>query len=375
MARADFDSSASARFENTSNGLTVHVVGRLTPAVLSFLRPATVALSGSGATQALIAIDDAFGKAHLQEFPPELARVLVPDHRSCFQRVGRLRAHLNDVVRYEPIAALHLHGVLPALASAQVIRGLRGSNTEVFFFPHSSRALTGLPLIRSAIMGLIKLLLSRTQQQSIVNVPADARFVQRLSEGQHVKIVENAVADVFFEVARHEARRPLLVTSGREESLLGASSFSQLAVLMGDDHLGLDFNWIGPVNPLTQGVFEASGVGHVHSTEAAEVARRLGTAWVYVAAVEERGFPVGLVEAMAAGLPAVVIDGENHAHVLRHGHTGFVCKDQIEMVTRIAELIDSAELRTRMGAAARQEAQSRFSDTVFRERLLGDAVN
>ena len=96
----------------------------------------------------------------------------------------------------------------------------------------------------------------------------------------------------------------------------------------------------------------------------------MSAAWLWVAPHQERGFPIGLVEAMACGLPCVACDSQSHRDVLGGTGAGFLCASQGEMMQRVAELVDSTELRVRMGEAARAAAAARFSERAFARRLL-----
>ena len=350
-------------------GHTVHVVGRLTPSVFSFLYPATQSIGATGAPQTVIAIDDAFGRANLGELRPDIAVVAVPDRATPWARSRALYQHLLDVSRRTRIAAMHLHGVLPGLAGARLVRQLDDSEMQVYMSPYSSRALTGRSLLQPLLLGLVRLQMRQSHQQPIVNLKLDARLMKSLASAP-ARVVESAAADVFFQTPRNEARRPLLISGGRDESVMLAARFIQLAVLLGDDALALGFNWIGPAQPHIENAFRAAGIGHFRSASAAERAQRLGTAWLWVSAHEERGFPIGLVEAMASGLPCVAFDSEAHRDVLGDTGAGFLCASQSEMIQRVAELVDSSDLRLRMGEAGRAAAAERFSEQVFARRLL-----
>jgi len=73
------------------------------------------------------------------------------------------------------------------------------------------------------------------------------------------------------------------------------------------------------------------------------------------------GMPLALIEAQAAGLPAVVLDVVGCRDVVIDGVTGYVCKDMPEVIARITHLVTDPDLRRRMGAEARSRALVRFS--------------
>lgn len=71
-----------------------------------------------------------------------------------------------------------------------------------------------------------------------------------------------------------------------------------------------------------------------------------------------------VLEALASGVPAVVTPDGGPATIVRDGETGFIaCED--DFAAAIASLVQSAELRNRMGEAARQHALQCSWDAVF----------
>ena len=349
-------------------GHTVHVVSRLTPSLFNFLYLATQSIGATDAPQTVIAIGDAFAHANLGDLRPDITVVAVPDQPSPWARSRALYNHLLDVSRRTRIAAMHLHGILPGLAGARLARQLDDRAMQVFMSPCSSRELTGRRLLEPLLLSLVRLQMQQSRQP-VDNLNLDAMLMKSIAS-LPMRAVESAAANVFFRTPHNEARRPLLISGGRDESVLPITRFVQLAVLLGDDTLALSFNWIGPAQARTASAFRAAGIGHFPGDSAGERAQRLSTAWLWVAPHEERGFPIGLVEAMASGLPCVAYDSEAHRGVLGDTGAGFLCASQDEMMQRVAELVDSPELRARMGEAARAVAAARFSERVFARRLL-----
>ncbi len=72
-----------------------------------------------------------------------------------------------------------------------------------------------------------------------------------------------------------------------------------------------------------------------------------------------------VLEAFASGRPAVVTDAGGPRFIVRDGVTGFVARGDAEFVDRTAQLLRDAELRARMGQAAREQAAGESWDAVF----------
>ena len=91
------------------------------------------------------------------------------------------------------------------------------------------------------------------------------------------------------------------------------------------------------------------------------------------------GLPKSLLEAAAAGRPIVASDVPGCREICREGQTGFlVPAHSIEpLAEKLAVLASDAELRQKMGAAARKAAEEEFSEAIVIEQTLalyGDAL-
>lgn len=84
------------------------------------------------------------------------------------------------------------------------------------------------------------------------------------------------------------------------------------------------------------------------------------------------GLGVAALEAMACGLPAIVSAVGGLCEVVDHDRTGILVDPgrADEISTAIARLANSAELRTRLGAAARQRVEENYSMGMMAERTL-----
>lgn len=75
------------------------------------------------------------------------------------------------------------------------------------------------------------------------------------------------------------------------------------------------------------------------------------------------GFPVSLVEAMATALPVVVSDISANLQLVENEQNGLVAglREDRSIATALQRLLEDAELRVRMGAAARESIVNRYS--------------
>jgi glycosyltransferase involved in cell wall biosynthesis len=99
-------------------------------------------------------------------------------------------------------------------------------------------------------------------------------------------------------------------------------------------------------------------LGHVDEVEALYAATR-----AFVLPSEHEGMPIGVIDAMAAGVPVVVSDVGEVASAVRHGGTGFLFRpgDVAALAGHLDVLLSDDGLADSLGAAARETAVSYFS--------------
>jgi len=354
------------RWTDSGAGKVVHVVGCVTDEVFSFLGPATNALARSGRDQAVVMIDDARFRRHVVSLHEAAELVLAPRMRNPLLQWQAVLRACRTTLDGGPLRAVHLHGLLPCLVGVLAVRAA-GVKVPIFYSPHGSRSLGKLRALGDLVLLIFRPLLRPSRNAAIVNVPRETRAFDKWKS---VELVESPVADAFFTVPRNEARHPLVVTGGRAQTARSAELLTQLAVLLSGGELRISFNWIGAVDAVSRVRLNAANVSVFDKTSDTECASRLAAGWIYVAPGGTRGFPLSLVEAMAAGLPCVVMDCAQHREVIRDGETGFLCESERDMIGCIATLIDSPSLRATIGGAARAEARRRFGESEFGARLL-----
>ena len=86
---------------------------------------------------------------------------------------------------------------------------------------------------------------------------------------------------------------------------------------------------------------------------------------------DREGTPVAVLEAGAAGIPVVATRHEGIADVVVHGETGILVDegDTDAMGAAVAELLLDPSHAQRLGRAARQRVEERYSIELTTERL------
>jgi glycosyltransferase involved in cell wall biosynthesis len=98
---------------------------------------------------------------------------------------------------------------------------------------------------------------------------------------------------------------------------------------------------------------------------------RLGSASIYVLPSHSEGQPIGILEAMASGLPVVATRVGGIPDVVREGVDGLLVDPgrPEELADSLASLIASPDLRSRMGESGRRRAEDRYDVARLSERL------
>ncbi len=347
----------------------IHLVSRVTDAVFNFLGPATSVLAEQGYAQTVILLDDPLHRHVLPRFHASVRLSLTPCHSAPMRNFRNLFDAIQREVDAAPLASVHLHGIFPCMLGAYATRS-RQPAPKLFFSPHGSNAFGPLKSAAGLALLAMRPKAGRGKQElqhAISHVGPEVRAMSVMR--QRVDLIESPVDACFAAAEHNEARRPLIVAGSHAHDPMGAARLSQIAVLLGEDELGMSFNWVGGLNTEARARLKAADVA-VYDLAGPERAAKLGPGWLYLAPGEDYGFPSFLVEAMAVGLPCVAWDTPCHRDVIRHGETGFLCKSEAEMLTRIAQLVESSELRHNIGRAAKEEAICRFDPAKFGEQIL-----
>jgi glycosyltransferase involved in cell wall biosynthesis len=362
-------SSSMSSVGASSSSRVVHLVGRLSDApVFRFLLPATDAIAQTGAEQFVVVMDEPRSHHLRAQFDPRLRWVSVPEASSLIGRWKSTQAVFRQLLAEHPPAAVHLHGLFQWLLGAGIAQQA-SPKVRLVYSPHGSPLMGWSRTMNVVLLWVARRLQGRSADHTIVNLDAETQSLSAFAGGD-VEAIESPVDRVFLETPLSPARRPLVVTSSRLDRPGSAFSFAQTAVLLGDESLGLSFNWIGAATTEAIAALKAANVGVFDVKSDADRAQRLSSGWVYFSAGDSPGFPLALVEAMALGMPCVALETPYTRAVLRHEDTGLLCKDSSEIRQAIASLIDSSELRQRLGAAAKRDAQERFAEGRFRDSVL-----
>lgn len=293
-------------------------------------------------------------------------------------RLGRrLREHLRDVgaqlVVTHDYKANHLGGKAArrlGLPWVAVVHGYTAEDPKVRLFEAMDRrALRGADAVVVVAEALERRLLR-------ADVPR-ARLV-RIDNGVDVKAVAAAAA-----AGGAAARRDL----GADDTTAVVLSLGRLSPEKGHDVLVEAFARVAREHPAARLVLVGDGVEEERLAARArergiadrvrfagwrgDAAACLGAADVFVLPSRTEGLPLALLEAMAAGIPAVVTDVGAMAEVLDHGAAGLVvpADDVAALAAALAAALDDPKACAARAAQARMRVQERY-DTSLQARAL-----
>lgn len=306
-------------------------------------------------------------------FPDPIRRIVVPmvtnvapyqDIKALWQLVRVIRKINPDVV--------HLHsskaGVLGRIACR-----LAGKGKCCFYSPH------GFSFLRKDVSRFKRALFVFFERAAgyfggTTIACSQSELQLALSTARHPKavLVENSMPVDFSGEATGSTGKDFVVsTSGRICFQKNPSAFRDLVIAFQGD--SVSFLWIGDGELKAQ--LSSGGslpdnlkiTGWVSRREAIDY---LGGSDLFVMTSLWEGMPLALIEAQALGLVAVVPDVEGCKDVVVDGVTGFICADVTQMKRKISLLKSDAELRKKMGKAAREQAFKRFSPERMYQELM-----
>ncbi|WLQ07120.1 glycosyltransferase [Arthrobacter oryzae] len=122
-----------------------------------------------------------------------------------------------------------------------------------------------------------------------------------------------------------------------------------------------DFIWIGGGTPDKEKLWlgEHKPTGWLSPTELADAMKELD---IFLFPTLWEGMPLALLQAQAAGIPAVVSNVVGNCDAIADGETGYICNSDEEIIKRTRQLIADSELRRRMSKASRERALQCLTD-------------
>ena len=200
---------------------------------------------------------------------------------------------------------------------------------------------------------------------------------------ERIDVVEGAVDTDAFSPARHSAvdGETRLLFVGDVEASKGVQAVLEAFIGLASSHPGLSLVIAGSAEAATveemRAQADGAGVGErltmLGFVEHEQLPELYRSCDLFAAPSDyEGGLGMVYLEAMACGLPAVAVAAGGAAEAIEHGQTGLLLErgDVQETRAAIERLLLDAEMRARMGVAARQRVLERFGVERYSERVL-----
>lgn len=182
--------------------------------------------------------------------------------------------------------------------------------------------------------------------------------------------IENPIAEGFFHIQRSEKKDTIFsaaVISPRKNILGLLAAFSNLIAGGVDARLRLagattDDGYARQIEAFIRTRGLQDRVVLLGKVNTRQVQQELAQASVFALVSFEEGAPMGISEAMAAGVPVVASNRCGMPYMVRDGETGYLVdpNDSDDIAWRLKLLLEDDGLRARMGQNARQIAEDRF---------------
>lgn len=144
--------------------------------------------------------------------------------------------------------------------------------------------------------------------------------------------------------------------------------FAEIAKQINSSRDDIEFIWIGGGENEDVKNLEAAGVTVTGMLDRSEALSLVPTLDIYFQTSAYEGLSLALLEAQASGIPAVVTKIPGNDEVVQHAETGFVGDTDASLKQHLLELIESEELRQRLGQQAKAYTEKHFSLPVMADQ-------
>jgi glycosyltransferase involved in cell wall biosynthesis len=305
-------------------------------------------------------------------FPPSVRLVeLRPARGLHFEFVADMVRALRLLMSADPPDIVHLHSSKAGFVGRLTLRALdssRGTRTRMLYSPHGLAFLNPCRPWASAAYWALEACAGMVDCQPVACGASEARALDSVSR-RPAMVLENPVDPVFFTIGRREPQRPLVLTAGRVCEQKAPEIFAELSVRVRLEVEDAQFVWVGAGDPQREAMLRAVGIEVTGWLPQEQVLDRLAGATAYVQTSRWEGLPISVLQAMAVGLPCLVLDAVGNRDAIEHNASGLIAWNTDELEMYLTMLLASAPVRERLGASGRAEARERFSRARFRAGL------
>jgi len=309
-----------------------------------------------------------FGKISIHRLP-QLGRTTLGG------AIGQGRRQISEYVQELAPDVVHAHDTYGIM-----VKGLRIPRVfTVHGFIYGDTLVSGQrwPGLRSRIWRAVETSAWADQPHIISISPYVRERLAGIATGV-IHDIDNPVGERFFDIPRQERRGVIFsaaVISPRKNTLVLVEAFARLIGAGVDAELHLAGKITHPeYGAAVQEKIRALGlvdrVSLLGSIGVAQVCEQLAQSSVFALTSLEENSPMGIEEAMAAGVPVVTSNRCGMPYMVRHGESGFLVdpNEAEDVARRLAQLLQDDSLRSAMGAYSRRIALDRFHPAAVARR-------
>ncbi len=291
---------------------------------------------------------------------------------------------VSRCIRRSRADLVHLVGIKPIVFGTLAASIMPRRPVVIAAFSGFGHVLEGTasPVLRRSVLTALHILLRRSGAVAVVqNEDARRQLVAwRVAETERVVLIEGSGVDTDLFVQADPIRRsPLRVCmSGRLISEKGLDEYLGAAKLCGSAGLDVRFTLAGTLdlggNPTAWTAEDAwvrcRDAGVELLLNVSDMPGLLQEADIFVQASYTEGLSKSLLEAASCGLALVATDIPGNRPVVVDRQTGLLvnARSAESIANAVAALAASPPLRTRLGAAARARAMTRFSTRMIQDK-------
>lgn len=243
---------------------------------------------------------------------------------------------------------------------------------KVFYSPHGFSFLqTHVNKFKQRLYLFLERLAYKFGGVIIACSKSEAEEASRNIGAQRVLVVDNAVDTKLIPESKPDRRYVNVCTVGRICPQKNPEMFAKIANYFSQIE-NVRFTWIGGGDLESEKLLkDTKNIRITGWLEHRDVLKELKNKDIYLQTSLWEGMPIALIEAMVAGIPAVVTDVVGNRDVVIHGTTGYIVKSEDEFLNYLKTLISDEQLRNKMSRNARTYALKYFS----LERFKSDIIN
>jgi glycosyltransferase involved in cell wall biosynthesis len=342
----------------------VHVTECFASGTYDVIKNLAVALNRLGASQIILFSRRPETPNDFREnFPTGVEFIEVAPAKNTHLKFLRELKAAIDVLLIRGVDIIHLHSSKAGFAG-RVILATWAKHGDLYYSPHGLSFLDRERPFKNFLFKSLERFAGLVKCVPVGCGVSEAKILSLLTK-QKSTMLENPVDPVFFTVPMPAQQLRTVLSVGRVSRQKAPERFGALANGVRKNKPDANFVWVGNGDEvLTQELSEAD-VEVTGWMTRSDVIVRYQQASIYVQTSRWEGLPISVLQAMAVGLPCVVMDAVGNRDTVTHGFSGFVAQNESEMIKYVEMLLDDEPLRLLFGERARVEAQNRFSDTAF----------